>query len=791
MATVKSSLRATTKRMMMKFQTRLARLLEPPNFLTTPLSLQLATLHGVHPKVPQTTIEPSSRTSPPSLLSHLTSRSATSVSSSIPFASSSSLSHSTAASSLSHQRSASDVGSKKFVHDTAIARPSVHVLLEKEGKKKWFNGKRLLSITSRMSSNTPPKENGQPPVGRYRKAAMEREKEKDAGASRPLSPGGRIGNLLKLKRTPSEASRSHSSLGSTVDGDLRSPVGSMIGPPSAPRSPLPSDPESKTEMLQKLDHILASSEQDVTQKASILDNPPRKFLSHGPVMQVAGHSTAKQRHYFIFSDILVCCKPIKWSNEGESSGDALDKTFIVKNIFELDKIRILPNLESNVVDPLLNIDKAFLEAFVQDFNRDPRAAVTDLITRGGIEDSALALSKLLHALPRLNNAKLGSYLSDPALDPVLRSFIDQFAFTGVSLDDALRTFILKVSLPGGVTKIEYLLKVFVEEWLKANKSIAGCEKFTVDAVFRLIIATMRLNDALYYDPTKPTDSRGAAQGFFGFSSSSLSLQEFSNAFRVHDEGKTIPQDLITAIYRSIAEEPLQLPLTNPDDQRGGNAALLPRITLDETSEYMSISIPQPDPHFKIQLYGEGLEFYPSVLEFGRSGKQSFRIRGRAIGKKTVCILKLGSGAKFYGQIPSTVRIDVSRSFMEHTLLFGHASSDGITKKYLFSFRDLFSRNAFFQTLKGQIEERSLHNIGVETQAEDGIAMDVLRDALIPVSSANGSPEPPRINKTLSQQFCPPSDPSGIRTGHDLVMTCEQNSLLPLVLMFLNSGLPVS
>ena len=71
-----------------------------------------------------------------------------------------------------------------------------------------------------------------------------------------------------------------------------------------------------------------------------IDNPPRRLILASPVVQVTNANLVKDRHLFLFNDILIIAQPgIKDEDTRRMSQSFLDKRYVIKNIVELHKLR--------------------------------------------------------------------------------------------------------------------------------------------------------------------------------------------------------------------------------------------------------------------------------------------------------------------------------------------------------------------------------------------------------------------------------------------------------------------
>jgi hypothetical protein len=124
---------------------------------------------------------------------------------------------------------------------------------------------------------------------------------------------------------------------------------------------------------------------------------------------------------------------------------------------------------------------------------------------------------------------------------------------------------------------------------------------------------------------------------------------FISAFRSRDQDRFISDRLLADIYSSIRTNSLAHALATNERGFAREVVISParpatRLTYDVWSERIYVSIPSPDPSFKIRLQGEGMMFDPPILDFSVSSEESFRVKGTSLGTKTVLFDRIGSHA---------------------------------------------------------------------------------------------------------------------------------------------------
>lgn len=454
--------------------------------------------------------------------------------------------------------------------------------------------------------------------------------------------------------------------------DLSSSSTESLLPIPVRHHPLPQEELPSSRILAKLETLLGPQELD-PHLPSILDSPPRRLLLHTPVLQVVNAGTVKDRHLFLFSDLLLIAKPIfEGPPDNQSLAATLASSFVVKSIVELRHLR-LAAVEDSTDDA--NVTKQrhpLLIAFVDRFANDPKKAIAALIQKGGLSNDAPTIANLLFRNRDLNRNQVGTYLASPDNRHILRAFIERFRFAGVRIDDALRIFYLAVRLPHSLPTIEYVLGVVATQWTETN----GAAGFDPSLSIRLIMEIMRLSDALH-----------ASSGLFGPSQPSLSVDEFVANFREHDPRLLVPEDLLNRIYASIRQGQIEEASDNsmfsmtPDIDATVSPPKLPtRLTYRTPSELITITLPAPDPKFAIKLHGIDLKFDPPYINFAKSATQSFRVTGTSLGVRVMVFIKLGANSSRYQGLPLNKAFSIERAFMQHTFQISFVNHLDIKRK---------------------------------------------------------------------------------------------------------------
>ncbi|KAG0165896.1 hypothetical protein DFQ28_008160 [Apophysomyces sp. BC1034] len=266
-----------------------------------------------------------------------------------------------------------------------------------------------------------------------------------------------------------------------------------------------------------------------------LREPPRKHLLQTPVFQVVNANTVKDRYLFLFSDLLLICKPIMDENiivGGSVTGNREnlyrfrpneDSLFQVKNIVELSKITLYLSREeqqqqqqqqqqhrpSIIVSPegrpMLPAPRKMhpvLASALRKFETSAENGISYLVDKQVLTNDPLSVANFLFKTPDLNRRQLGKYLANPKNSDVYEAFLDCFRLVGFRLDEALRILLTTFRLPSNWESLEYIIERFAKKWHDANQNVV---KFHEDMVVRVIVAMLFLNAEVWYDASSERD----------------------------------------------------------------------------------------------------------------------------------------------------------------------------------------------------------------------------------------------------------------------------------------------
>ncbi|KAI9475610.1 MAG: hypothetical protein EXX96DRAFT_573940 [Benjaminiella poitrasii] len=263
-----------------------------------------------------------------------------------------------------------------------------------------------------------------------------------------------------------------------------------------------------------------------------LPTPPRRHLLHTPVFQVVNANTVKDRYLFLFSDLLLICKPIMDENIIVSNPDNnryrfrpnQSSLFQVKNIVQLGHLTLYVSKEDvynqqiqkeQELYPTVQLDKdgrpilpparkihPILASALRKFEVNPQLGIQYLIDKRILTDDPLSIANFLFKTPDLNRRQLGYYLAMTTSREIYDAFLECFRLVGLRLDEALRILLTTFRLPSQWESLEYLIERFAKKWHDANQNVI---KFHEDMVVKVVVAMLFLNAEYWYDASSERD----------------------------------------------------------------------------------------------------------------------------------------------------------------------------------------------------------------------------------------------------------------------------------------------
>ncbi|XP_076275076.1 sec7 domain-containing protein garz isoform X2 [Rhynchophorus ferrugineus] len=166
----------------------------------------------------------------------------------------------------------------------------------------------------------------------------------------------------------------------------------------------------------------------------------------------------------------------------ESISNILGKTNRIKfceNIPALSDLLVKKNI------------KKWLPQGTEYFNSKPKKGIQFFQEHGVLKSDldVYEVALFLKENPALDKKMIGEYISNRSNLNILEAFVKTFDFTGVRIDEALRSFLETFRLPGEAPTISLILEHFAEHWHKSN----GEPFADVDSAFTLAYAVIMLN----------------------------------------------------------------------------------------------------------------------------------------------------------------------------------------------------------------------------------------------------------------------------------------------------------
>lgn len=471
--------------------------------------------------------------------------------------------------------------------------------------------------------------------------------------------------------------------------------------------------------------------------AKDLDDPPRRYIMSAPMLQVVTSSTVKDRFMFLFSDLILLAKPLRppTKNSDVNSLPTLAWTFSVKSILPLNEVKLtLPKVERRqnaAQTPLMS-------HFVAQFKSSPKEALQNLISQSGLPNDVTTMAKLLHQTPGLDREELSKYLfsADQENAQVMRAFVYQEKFAGVSIESALRSLLLEVRFPSKREELQEMLTVFARQWTETNRGLIK-DTFTSKLAVELVTAMMTLNDALHSHETQ-------TPGYYAEPNVKIASEEFIKNFRVSDPHFVLSDRTLLRIFSSVSADAIQQ-VRLPQEEGECNVAriLAPgvpmRIVYGNWSEPIRIAIPRADPGLSVRIYGQGLQFSPQILSFENGHIQEFKVTSKSLGVHSIIFVRAGKNARNYTSnprdvgedfpLPRSINVSVQRAFMQHCFTVTHSAE----RRFMMSVEDDTKRRAWLRGIKERldfVQRQKKSATGANNSSADALAMHVLKETLI-------------------------------------------------------------
>ncbi|CAI4058360.1 hypothetical protein SKDZ_04G3830 [Saccharomyces kudriavzevii ZP591] len=217
----------------------------------------------------------------------------------------------------------------------------------------------------------------------------------------------------------------------------------------------------------------------------------------------------------------------------------------IKPSYEDEESRSLSSQNIDADDPTqfenLKLRKTALSECVFFFNNKPKKAIPLLIQKGFLkDDSPNSIAKWLLKTEGLDLAAIGDYLGegDDKNIAIMHAFVDEFDFTGMSIVDALRSFLQSFRLPGEGQKIDRFMLKFAERFVDQNPGVFS----KADTAYVLSYSLIMLNTDLHSSRIK----------------NKMSLQEFFENNEGIDNGRDLPREFLEGLFNEIANNEIKL-----------------------------------------------------------------------------------------------------------------------------------------------------------------------------------------------------------------------------------------
>merc|ERR1712130_871346 len=185
------------------------------------------------------------------------------------------------------------------------------------------------------------------------------------------------------------------------------------------------------------------------------------------------------------------------------------------------------------------------------FNTNPDMGVDYLVKQNFIELSPLSVAKFLFNTPSLSKLKVGQYLGQfesAFCAKVLSLFVQEFDFTGLRFDKAVRKLMTCVKMPENPDKIEKIIEAFVKRFVKCNSS-SGAKSENTENLITLGCSIIQLNSDIH---VRNSSMKAAKK---------LTEKDFLTKVNLHD----MDQKLLKNIYKSVKKKPLMSEADHVDD----------------------------------------------------------------------------------------------------------------------------------------------------------------------------------------------------------------------------------
>jgi len=188
--------------------------------------------------------------------------------------------------------------------------------------------------------------------------------------------------------------------------------------------------------------------------------------------------------------------------------------------------------------------KALKEKYVQTadvFNNNPKNFIPKLQEMNALSKQcdAKEVAKFLKENPAIDSTTLGEYLgkNEPYCVEVLEEFMKLFDYEGMRIDTALKNVLSSFKMPGEAQIIDRIIDAFSKAYYQADSIFAD-----EGTVYLLAYSIIMLNTDLHNPGVKVK----------------MSEESYLKNLQKVNGGKDFPKELLSSIYESIKNEPIQV-----------------------------------------------------------------------------------------------------------------------------------------------------------------------------------------------------------------------------------------
>lgn len=178
---------------------------------------------------------------------------------------------------------------------------------------------------------------------------------------------------------------------------------------------------------------------------------------------------------------------------------------------------------------------------IKTFNFKPKRGIDDLVRHGFIPSREPGnVARFLLYADGLNKAQIGEYLGegDASNIAIMHAFVDLMNFERMPFTDALRRFLQAFRLPGEAQKIDRFMLKFAERYVAGNPNAFA----NADTAYVLAYSVIMLNTDAHSPQVKHR----------------MTLQDFIKNNSGIDDGKSLPDDFIKAVFDEIQNHEIKM-----------------------------------------------------------------------------------------------------------------------------------------------------------------------------------------------------------------------------------------